>query len=82
MKPKELSNKKEVIVIEMTGRNDLPAGYAQHYFTHILCARGTASFRIENKRYKIGRNEIAIVLPSSGIKQLKCSRDFRASCLR
>lgn len=67
--------------MEMTGKNDLPADYMQQYFTHILCTQGTAGFRIENKRFIIGSNEIAILLPSSGIRDLKCSRDFKATCL-
>jgi len=80
MKPTETSNK-EIIFLEMTGKRDIPADYLQQYFTHILCQKGKAAFRIESKPYQIEKNSIAIGLPSIAIDNLKCSRDFKATCL-
>lgn len=73
-------NTKEIIVGEMAGKKDLSEDY-QHFFTHILCRKGTAAFRIEKKSYAIERNDIVILLPYSDINDLKCSRDFKAACL-
>ena len=81
MKPSEVNHGKEIIVVEMTGKRKLPEDYPQHYFTHILCHTGTARFRMETKSYQIGINDIAIVLPSAELKDLKCSRGFKATCL-
>jgi AraC family transcriptional regulator, transcriptional activator of pobA len=81
MEQLELSNSKEIIVLEMTGKGKLPKDYTQHYFTHILCHTGKARFLMETKSYLIAKNDIVIVLPYAGLKNLKCSRDFKATCL-
>jgi len=74
-------NSEEIIVLELAGKSDLPAGYLQDYFTHILCHEGTARFRMENKHYRIEKNDIAILLPANAINDIKNSRDFKATCL-
>ncbi len=81
MKPAKISKTKEIIVLQMTGKRDVPADYIQHYFTHILCHKGKARFRMENKKYQIEKNDIVIGRPSIGIKDLKYSWDFSASYL-
>lgn len=81
MKSTEVKGSKEIIVLEMTGSRDMPVAYEQHYFKHILCHKGKARFRIENKQYQIEKNDFFIGLPAVAIKELKCSRDFQATCL-
>lgn len=81
MKPATIKNNEEVIVMQMAGRKNMPAQHLKDYFTHILCHKGTARFRMENKPYQLGKNDIAIMLPSTELKDLKCSKDFNATCL-
>lgn len=59
----------------------MPADHPPDYFTHILCHRGTARFRLENQLYQIKPNDMVIGLPAIGIKDLECSRDFKATGL-
>lgn len=81
MKPPEERNKKDIIVLELAGKREMIQDHLQHYFTHILCHSGTARFRLENQLYQIKHGDIAICLPSIGIKDLKYSRNFKATCL-
>ena len=81
MKPTEVNSNREIIVQEMAGKRDVPADYLQHYFTHILCHKGTAQLRMDNRTYRIGKNDIVIGVPTIGITDLKCSRDFKATNL-
>lgn len=71
----------EIILLEIGGKRAMTADHNQHYFTHIICQSGTARFRIENKTYEMGKNDIAIWLPSFVISDLKYSRDFKATTL-
>src|SRR5687767_3064600 len=80
MKPTEPNSNDEIVILEMGGSSDLLDGYLKDYFTHILCHKGTASFRMENRQYAMGKNDIAICLPSLGVHDLKFSRDFKATC--
>lgn len=77
----EVNNGREIIVVEMTGKTKLPEDYTQKYFTHLLCHAGTARFRMDTRSYQFSRNDIAIVLPTTEVKDLKCSRNFKATCL-
>lgn len=71
----------DILVIEITGKKKLPQGYAQHYFTHLLCHEGTGSFRMDTRYFQIRKNDVVIILPSTDLKGMKCSRDFKATCL-
>jgi AraC family transcriptional regulator, transcriptional activator of pobA len=71
----------DIVVQELTVSKPMPGDSRQNFFTHVLCQRGTGKFQIENKRYEIEENDIAISLPSHPIKDLQCSDDFNASCL-
>ena len=81
MKSIDIKINKEIIVVEMKGKMEIPAIYQEHYFTHILCHKGTAQLKIENKTYQIGKNDIAICLPAISIDNIKSSRDFKSTCL-
>lgn len=81
MKPTEKGSQKEIIVLELAGKAEMLTDHLQDYFTHILCHSGTAQFRLENQLYQIKPNDIVIGLPAIGIKDPKCSRDFKATCL-
>lgn len=81
MKSNEVKSNKEIIVLKTAGSRDVIGEYVQNYFTHILCQNGNARFRIENKNYQIEKNDIVIGLPSVEIKNLKYSRDFKATFL-
>jgi len=81
MIPTKVNNNKEIVLQEMAGKRNLVADYLQLYFTHILCHKGKARFRIENKPHQIEENNIVIGLPTIAIEGLKCSRDFKATCL-
>jgi AraC family transcriptional regulator, transcriptional activator of pobA len=79
--PTEESSKKEIVVLELKGMKEMFPDNLQHYFTHILCHSGSARFRLENQLYQIKPNDIVIGLPTIGIKDLDCSRNFKATCL-
>jgi AraC family transcriptional regulator, transcriptional activator of pobA len=81
MKPTEQDKHKDIVVIEVAGKKSLPAGYVQQYFTHLLCHKGRAQFRVENRQYHVEKSDIAILLPAIGMNDLECSRDFKATCL-
>lgn len=81
IKPSKFQNSKEVILSEVVVKKDLPANCLEHCFTHILCHKGTARFQMENKSYQIVKNDIVIWLPTITISDLKCSRDFKSTCL-
>jgi AraC-like DNA-binding protein len=76
-----MEESREIIVAELSGQMDIPAGDKQQYFIHLLCHSGKAGFQMEGKTYQISKGFIAIVLPSVKIKNLNCSRDFKATCL-
>src|SRR5688572_15470665 len=75
------NNKKEIIVFKLNGKQEAFPDHLSNYFTHILCHSGTASFRMENQVYQLNQNDIAIGLPSNLFKDLKYSRNFKATCL-
>ena len=81
MKPAEVNSNKEIIVLAMAGKVDVPAEYLHQYFTHILCHEGSARFQMENRHYQIEKNGIAISLPTIRITDFQCSPDFKATCL-
>lgn len=70
-----------ILVMDISAKKNLPEGHLQHYFIHVLCLFGTATFRMENKIYQLRKDDILIVLPSSGFEKIKYSRDFKATCL-
>src|SRR5688572_24248648 len=71
----------EIIMLQLAGKQEMLTDYELPYFTHILCHRGKAQLRLENQFYKIKPNDIVIGLPAMGIKDLECSRNFKATCL-
>ncbi len=81
MKSPEDKNIKEIVVLEIAGNINVTAEFQQHYFTHIVCHEGSASFQMGDKFYQIEKNNIAIWLPSFGVNDLKCSMNFKAICL-
>ncbi len=81
MKSNGIIGSKEIFVLEIEGSRDMPVTDQKNYFTHILCHQGKGRFRMENKRYQMEKNDFVIGLPAVGIYELKCSRDFKATCL-
>lgn len=77
----ELTRIEEIVVLEVAGKKQLLEEHMNHYFTHLLCRGGTASFRIENKQYRMDKSSMVICLPSKEITDFRCSRDFKATCL-
>lgn len=80
MKWKEEEQNKKIMLLVMTGKEPMPFQYLQDYFIHVLCQTGTASFRTENKNYKMSRNDMAIWLPSAKIHNWKSTLQFKATC--
>jgi len=72
---------KEVIVVDSLECDEVPRNFMQHYFTHILCEKGSGQFSIDDKKWSIKKNDIAIVLPNTEILDLKFSPDFKATFL-
>lgn len=72
-------NSKEIIVTDNLNDTEIPNDYTQHYFTHILCHEGIGQFRMENKAYKIAKNDIVIWLPTIQINDIMFSPDFKAT---
>lgn len=81
MKSKDGHLSDEIILLDRVSKRTIATNHNQYYFTHIICKSGTASFRIENKNYEMGKNDIAILLPSLVIRDCKYSRDFKATIL-
>jgi AraC family transcriptional regulator, transcriptional activator of pobA len=79
--PTEESNKKEIVVLELEGKKEVFPDHLHNYFTHILCHKGSARFRMENQLYQIQQNDVVIGLPSVQFKDLNCSPNFKATCL-
>lgn len=71
----------EIIVTNSLNSLEIPKDYMHHYFTHILCHSGSGQFRMENKDYKIVKNDIVIWLPTIQINDLMFSPDFTATYL-
>src|SRR5574337_949142 len=72
---------KEIIVVESLENNDVPRDFMQSYFTHILCHKGNGQFGIDDKKWTIAKNDIAILLPNTEILDLKFSPNFNATFL-
>lgn len=72
---------KEIIVVENLGNDEVPGNFMQNYFTHILCHEGSGQFSIDDKKWNIGKNDIAILLPNTEIQDLKFSPGFKATFL-
>lgn len=72
---------KEIIVVENLGNDEVPGNFMQNYFTHILCHEGSGQFSIDDKKWNIGKNDIAILLPNTEIQDLKFSPGFEATFL-
>lgn len=72
---------KEIIVVERLSVEQLQQNFDKHYFTHILCHSGKGQFLLENKKYSIDKNGIAIFLPSQEVQELLFSPDFTATFL-
>jgi AraC family transcriptional regulator, transcriptional activator of pobA len=81
MRHTRTDSNKEIIVMEMAGKGEILSDYLQHHFTHILCHKGTVRFQLQEKHYRIEKNDIAILLPSTRINHLKSSKDLKATCL-
>lgn len=73
----EIKNK-EIIVTDSLSGIEVPKDFSENYFTHILCRGGSGQFRIENKEFKIIKNDIVIWLPTVQINDLLFSPDFEA----
>ena len=76
-----MNQSRDIFVLDTTGKMQMPAEYEEQHFTHILCHKGGAQFRMDKKTYKIEKNDIAIWLPSFEIHELKNTQDFNATCL-
>lgn len=72
---------KDIIVVENLGSEEVPQDFMQTYFMHILCHEGSGQFSIDDKKWNIGKNDIAILLPNAEIQDLKFSPDFKATFL-
>lgn len=81
MESTEINENEEIVIFKIEGNTDMHTSYLKNYFTHILCQKGTARFRMENRNYQMRKNDIAICLPSIEIQDFKFSDDFRAICL-
>ena len=66
MKSIDVKGNKEIFVLKMTRSRDMPVAYEQNYFMHILCHKGKAGFRMENKKYQIELNNFVIGFPLLG----------------
>lgn len=71
----------EIILLEKKIKQEDVNNYLSDYFTHILCIQGSVRFSVGNKDYSMQPNNIAILLPSSTIRNLKFSTDFKATWL-
>lgn len=78
---KELHNDKEIVILEIAGNRVQQEEYGKQYFKHVLFHQETAQFRMENRAYQLGKNDIFIQLPATEVIELKRSRDFKATCL-
>ncbi len=72
---------KEIIVVDSLESDEVPRNFMQHYFTHILCHKGSGQFSIDDKKWTIEKNDIAILLPNTEIQDLKFSPGFKATFL-
>jgi len=72
---------KDIIVVHHLDDVLVPKDFMQHYFTHILCEKGSGQFSIDDKKWSIKKNDIAIVLPNTEILDLKFSPGFKATFL-
>ena len=71
----------DIILVESLGSEEVPQDFMQSYFTHILCHSGGGQFSMDNKRYRIEKGDIAILLPNAKIHELMFTPDFKASFL-
>lgn len=71
----------DILVMQMSNKKELPVHLMKTHFIHILCIKGKASFKMENKMYNLKHNDIAILLPTARIQGFKRSNDFKAECL-
>lgn len=69
---------KEIIVTNDLENNEVPKDYTETYFTHILCQSGDAQLFLNEKNYRIEKNDIVILLPNAKIQKLSTSSDFVA----
>lgn len=69
---------KDIVVTDTLNNAEIPKDYLQHYFTHILCENGHGQFFLDGKEQTIGKNDIAIWLPTAAIDKVLFSPDFNA----
>lgn len=72
---------KHIIVVHHLNDELVPKDFMKYYFTHILCEKGSGQFSIDDKKWAIGKNDIAILLPNTEIQDLKFSPGFKATFL-
>ena len=64
---------KDIFVIEQLKDELVPKDFMKSYFTHILCEKGSGQFSIDDKKYNITKNDIAILLPNTEIQICRSS---------
>lgn len=72
---------KDIIVVHHLNDELVPKDFMKSYFTHILCEQGSGQFSIDDKKWTITKNDIAILLPNTEIQDLKLSPGFKATFL-
>lgn len=77
----EEQNSPEIYIVEISREGVEMLERKQDYFVHMLCHTGTASFRMDNKTYNMGKWDLAICLPNCIVKEFVGSFDFKATLL-